>query len=242
MARGKGLHVTASIHQSRYSAQAIFRPLRVGDEYLGMDTPSKNIGPGCLGIFWLLLGLAVVGGGVVAVVMIPQHIDSNLQIPCDPTVSPLHVTGTYHGSFSCDGVSDSGVFTETASSALYYVEQATATTVRIYDSAAGIMYNGVIPASANMAARPEIGFWASSPAETGRWEVFQTCSATDGTIAHVVLTGESVQAGTHPATYEKYTETCFDRLERVSATVPGGIFPPPVRSLPQARRGKHAKA
>lgn len=186
----------------------------------------QQTGPSFLGVFWLILGIAVVAGGVVAVILIPQNISDEVQIPCDSMVSPLNVSGTYTGSYSCDGVNDSGVFTETGNDSVFYVEQSTFNTVRIYDNSTGITYMGVIPMSANMAGRPEIGFWSSMPSETGRWEVLQTCFASNGTIARVVLSGTSIQAGTDPDTSEAYTETCFDRIERTDETVPGGIFPP----------------
>ena len=187
--------------------------------------------PDPCGWLWLIMGLLVVGGSITATVLINLNNVPDPVLVCNPAIQPLNVTGTYNGTVLCNGVRDSGPFSETLPNVIFYVTQNPDMSFQMARGGApSEVFQGSIPlGSSTMGFGLLTGLPPLSTIESGTWLVKQLCSAGDNTtVVNTVLRGRSTINGVDtsfmPA--ETFTKTCDTQLTRVDESVPTGAIAP----------------
>lgn len=175
----------------------------------------------CIGISWLIFGILLAVGSIVAIILIPHKV-----YPvgiCDSTLFPLNITGTYNGTVRCVGTRDSGPYVLTYMGE-FNIKQLSSSEFLLYDATTDVLSNGFIPV-VGMSYLTEIGFATrQEPQGTGCCRVQQFCR--NNTVTRVLIIGSSITTGVNaevdPA--ELFVEKCTHRLERVSTEIPEEPF------------------
>jgi hypothetical protein len=171
-------------------------------------------------VAWTVAGIVGILAVIAGIVLIPVTIGDNLIGPCNDTEVPLDITGVYNGTFSCEGVGDSGTFTESDADNVWTIYHNTGTgLVEMTDTSTGHAYKGAVPNEANLRGNRELAFYTGHVPyfEVGRWEILRTCTANRTTLVTIRLMGQSIVAGDDPT---KVTKTCTERLTLTTTDVP----------------------